>query len=65
MRALVTGGSSGMGLEYARELSRRGCELLLVSNRLDELEAARKELDCEICCMDLAVPGAGRELYAW
>ena len=48
MRALVTGGSSGMGLEYARELSRRGCELLLVSNRLDELESARKELDCEI-----------------
>ena len=65
MRALVTGGSSGMGLEYARELSRRGCRLLLVSNRSDELEKARKELGCDVCCMDLAVPGAGRELYAW
>ena len=65
MRALVTGGSSGMGLEYARELSRRGCELLLVSNRNDELEKARKELGCEICCMDLAVPGAGEALFHW
>ena len=56
MRALVTGGSSGMGLEYARELSRRGCELLLVSNRNDELEKARAELGCGVCCMDLSIP---------
>ena len=31
--ALVTGGSSGMGLEYARQLAEMGCNLLLVSNQ--------------------------------
>ena len=31
--ALVTGGSSGMGLEYARQLAEIGCNLLLVSNQ--------------------------------
>lgn len=29
--ALVTGGSSGMGLEYARQLAAEGFDLLLVS----------------------------------
>ena len=35
--ALVTGGSSGMGLEYARQLAEMGCDLLLVSNQEKEL----------------------------
>ena len=65
MRALVTGGSSGMGLEYARELSRRGYRLLLVSNRNDELEKARAELGCGVCCMDLSILGAGEALFEW
>ena len=38
--ALVTGGSSGMGLEYARQLAEIGCNLLLVSNQKEELEQA-------------------------
>ena len=42
--ALVTGGSSGMGLEYARQLAEIGCNLLLVSNQEEELQKAAKEL---------------------
>ena len=36
--ALITGGSSGMGLEFARQLAEIGCNLLLVSNQKEELE---------------------------
>lgn len=42
--ALVTGGSSGMGLEYARQLAEIGCNLLLVSNQEVELQHAAEEL---------------------
>ena len=42
--ALVTGGSSGMGLEYARQLAEIGCNLLLVSNQEVELQQAAEEL---------------------
>ncbi len=42
--ALITGGSSGMGLEYARQLAEIGCNLLLVSNQEEELQKAAKEL---------------------
>ena len=33
-----------MGLEYARQLAARGCDIVIVSNRQDELEAAAREL---------------------
>ena len=36
--ALITGGSSGMGLQYARFLAAEGCNLLLVSNQQQQLE---------------------------
>ena len=42
--ALVTGGSSGMGLEYARQLAEIGCNLLLVSNQMEELERTASDL---------------------
>lgn len=42
--ALVTGGSSGMGLEYARQLAARGYDLLLVSNQQAALEQAADDL---------------------
>ena len=41
---LVTGGSSGMGLEYARQLAEIGCNLLLVSNQEEELQRVADEL---------------------
>ncbi|MBQ9529867.1 MAG: SDR family NAD(P)-dependent oxidoreductase, partial [Bacteroidales bacterium] len=45
MNALITGGSSGMGLEYARQLAEKGYDLILVSNRQDELDQAAASLE--------------------
>jgi uncharacterized protein len=42
--ALVTGASSGIGLELARELARRGHGVTLVARRRERLEAAAAEL---------------------
>ncbi|MBR0072582.1 MAG: SDR family NAD(P)-dependent oxidoreductase, partial [Bacteroidales bacterium] len=36
--ALVTGATSGMGLEYAHQLAALGCNLLIVSNQEEKLE---------------------------
>jgi len=42
--ALVTGASSGMGVDFARELARRGANLVLVARRRDALEAVATEM---------------------
>lgn len=66
MTALVTGGSSGIGLEFARQLAERGCALALVSNREDELAEAAKELPgAHILCVDLAQHGAAAKVVEW
>lgn len=63
--AVITGGSSGIGLEFARQLAGRGYALMLVSNQAEQLEDAVKELhtsypDTEIhtLCKDLSERGA-------
>ena len=71
MVALITGGSSGMGLEFSRALAARGCDLVLVSNREDELEAAAEALSKEFPVQvrtrfqDLARQEAAEELFGW
>jgi short-subunit dehydrogenase len=54
--ALVTGASSGIGAQFARQLSARSHELILVARRTDRLEALADELptDAHVISCDLA-----------
>jgi NAD(P)-dependent dehydrogenase (short-subunit alcohol dehydrogenase family) len=47
-RALVTGGTSGIGLETARQLLREGARVAITGTRPETLEAARVELGGEV-----------------
>jgi uncharacterized protein len=42
--AIITGGSSGIGLEFARQLAAKGCNLLLIARHKAELENAAAQL---------------------
>lgn len=71
MRALITGGSSGMGLEYARQLAAKGHDLLLVSNQQEELAKTAEELSQAFGVnvigryQDLATATAAEELFGY
>lgn len=44
MKALITGASSGIGRDMARELAKRGCDLVLVARRGNRLEEIKNEI---------------------
>ncbi|MFO7848516.1 MAG: SDR family oxidoreductase [Spirochaetia bacterium] len=67
--ALITGGASGIGLEFSRLLAQGGWNLILAARTEAKLEKAREELSQEyrvsvrtIVC-DLSAPGAAEDLY--
>ena len=68
--ALVTGASSGFGIQFARVLAARNANLVLVARRTEPMERLAWELRenhrvvVAIEGMDLARPGAGTELKA-
>lgn len=72
MTALVTGASSGIGLEFCHQLASMGINLLMVSNQMQELANARDTLAAKYPDQrfwahykDLAHPDAADEIYAY
>ncbi|MGD8867787.1 MAG: SDR family oxidoreductase [Gemmatimonadales bacterium] len=67
--ALVTGASSGLGVDFARQLASRGANLILVARRWERLRVLAGEIkintavDVEVEPLDLADPGAAEVLY--
>jgi hypothetical protein len=67
--ALITGASSGLGTEFARQLAAKGMDLILVARRKDRLEALRGEIEksrkvqCHVLARDLSLPEASEELF--
>src|SRR5512139_2873264 len=67
--ALVTGASSGLGVDFARNLASRGCNLILASRREDLMKALQEELcrkyrvEADYIVMDLSKEDAPQALY--
>lgn len=71
MQALVTGATSGMGLEYCRQLAQRGHHLVMVSNQQQLFDTLPAQLSQQYNIraigryQDLATPDAAQQLYDW
>jgi len=69
--ALITGASSGIGLELANIMASKGHNLILVARREEVLQELKTRWEkefgvkVEICAVDLSVPGQAQALYQY
>ena len=65
MKALVTGASSGIGRDIAKELSKRGYDLILAARDLEKLNELKSELktNSEAVEMDVSIPENCKQLH--
>lgn len=69
MIALITGASSGIGEEFAKNLAARGFNLILVARRRDRLEEIKEKLTdtfgvkIKLICLDLSKTANCKKLY--
>ena len=65
MRVLITGASSGIGRDMAREFAKRKYELVLVARNEEKLKELQKELDVktEIIIADLSIEENCKKVY--
>ena len=67
--ALVTGATSGIGLEISRDLARRGYNLILVARTKENLSKTSRELtkeyniECDYFSSDLSLINSPEEIY--
>lgn len=65
VKALITGASSGIGLDMARYLATKKCELILVSRNKEKLEEIQEQLPTKVTIIvaDLSNEQKVKELY--
>lgn len=65
MKALITGASSGMGFEFAKQLSIQGYDLIIVARRKNRLKKLKEELSTNVTIIekDLSIEKNVYDLY--
>ena len=67
--ALITGASSGIGEEFAKQLAAKETDLILVArsqNKLEELASKLQQqhsINAEVIAQDLTEPAAGKTVF--
>ena len=72
MQAIVTGGSSGLGLAIAEILAKQGYDLVLIARNVEKLEAAgdavralNRTIEVKTLAVDLSESGAPERVFEW